>query len=193
MRAKLNTVAAATAATFLLAACGSGEEGGQAASGERAHRSAAGLKPREAGPATGKTLTRGRTGTDASATASSSQPLVVWMATRRPSSPCAHARSHTARASPLDGCPISAMRCTTSPPRSGEDADPSGCGAIGFLPIGGLGGRARRCRGKTTGRGARLQPFDKTRPRRDTQCAPPAAAVRNSPESQIPPAWMPQR
>ncbi len=36
MRVKLNTVAAATAATFLLAACGSAEEGGSAASGERA-------------------------------------------------------------------------------------------------------------------------------------------------------------
>jgi branched-chain amino acid transport system substrate-binding protein len=36
MHAKLKTVAAASAATFLLAACGSGEESGQAASGERA-------------------------------------------------------------------------------------------------------------------------------------------------------------
>ena len=36
MHVKLKTVAAASAATFLLAACGSGEEGGQAASGERA-------------------------------------------------------------------------------------------------------------------------------------------------------------
>jgi branched-chain amino acid transport system substrate-binding protein len=36
MRAKLTTVAAATAATFLLAACGSGDDGGSAASGERA-------------------------------------------------------------------------------------------------------------------------------------------------------------
>ena len=36
MRAQLTTAAAATAATLLLAACGSAEEGGQAASGERA-------------------------------------------------------------------------------------------------------------------------------------------------------------
>jgi branched-chain amino acid transport system substrate-binding protein len=36
MRAQLTTAAAATVATLLLAACGSGEEGGQAASGERA-------------------------------------------------------------------------------------------------------------------------------------------------------------
>jgi len=36
MHVKLKTVAAASAATFLLAACGSGEESGQAASGERA-------------------------------------------------------------------------------------------------------------------------------------------------------------
>jgi branched-chain amino acid transport system substrate-binding protein len=36
MRVKLSTVAAATAATFLLAACGGGEGGGEAASGERA-------------------------------------------------------------------------------------------------------------------------------------------------------------
>jgi branched-chain amino acid transport system substrate-binding protein len=36
MHVKLKTVAAASAATFLLAACGSGEESGQAAAGERA-------------------------------------------------------------------------------------------------------------------------------------------------------------